>query len=72
MVEAVKSRQIPNGFFDKLTELGTKHVCKVKKNLSPCFMLRTDSKSFLPVYLNFWEYFADSAAEEVDLKIFAE
>ena len=35
-------------------------------------MLRTDSKSLLPVYLNFWEYFADSAAEEVDLKIFAE
>ena len=72
VVVVVKWRHRPNGLFDKLTELGTKYVCKAKKNLFSCFILRTDRKSFLPVYLNFWEYFADSAAEEVDLKISAE
>ena len=72
VVVVVKWRHWPNGLFDKLTELGTKYVCKAKKNLFSCFILRTDRKSFLPVYLNFWEYFADSAAEEVDLKISAE
>ena len=72
VVVVVKWRHRPNGLFDKHTELGTKYVCKAKKNLFSCFILRTDRKSFLPVYLNFWEYFADSAAEEVDLKISAE
>ena len=34
VVVVVKWRHRPNGLFDKLTELGTKYVCKAKKTYS--------------------------------------